>query len=138
MTKGLIICKKCKKKFNQRPHNHVNGKQNGCPFCRSSISKGEEEFRQFIQSIIPSTYKTKRGEIIPRQELDVYIPSRKIAFEFNGRYWHEHIDAEERDERKRHSCEKLGIKLYVIWDDEWKNNRKNVEEKILKILKTII
>jgi hypothetical protein len=131
LTKATITCS-THGDFEQLPSNHLYNKQ-GCPKCASIFSKPEEEFRQFIQSIIPA-YKTSRGEIIPKQELDVFIPSRKIAFEFNGRYWHEHIDAEERDERKRHSCEKLGIKLYVIWDDEWKNDKEETKQRIREII----
>jgi Protein of unknown function (DUF723). len=119
--------------FEQLPYNHIFN-ESGCPSCSNNFSKPEEELRQFIQSLIPSAYKTSRGEIIPKQELDVFIPSRKIAFEFNGRYWHEHIDAEERDERKRQSCQKLGIQLHEIWENDWNNHKEKTKQKIREII----
>jgi hypothetical protein len=121
--------------FEQLPYNHIYN-ESCCPKCVKTYFRTEEEFRQFIQSLIPSAYKTAKGEIIPKQELDVYIPSRKIAFEFQGEYWHKHhhVDTEERDERKRQSCKNLGIKLYEIWENDWNNNREEIKRKVTEFI----
>jgi Protein of unknown function (DUF723). len=122
--------------FDQLPCNHLYN-EHGCPSCSNNFSKPEEELRQFIQSLIPSAYKTRIGEIIPKQELDVYIPSRKIAFEFQGEYWHNELynhKVKERDERKRQSCQKLEIKLYEIWENDWNNNKEETKQKIREII----
>jgi DNA G:T-mismatch repair endonuclease len=132
-TKVKIICPE-HGEFIQSSNNHLHGR--GCPSCALTFSKPEEELRQFIQGLIPSAYKTSRGEIIPKQELDVFIPSRKIAFEFQGEYWHKHhhVDVEERDERKRQSCQKLGIQLYEIWENDWNNHKEETKQKIREII----
>jgi DNA G:T-mismatch repair endonuclease len=132
-SKVKIICQK-HGSFWQVASWHLQSR--GCPSCSHTFSRPEEEFRQFIQSLIPSAYKTKLGEIIPKQELDVYLPSRKIAFEFQGEYWHKHhhVDAEERDERKRQSCQKLGIKLYEIWENDWNNHKEEIKTHIDDII----
>jgi hypothetical protein len=134
LSKVKIICKE-HGKFWQIPNNHIS-RGDGCPKCASTFSKPEEELRQFIQLLVPSAYKTRIGEIIPKQELDVFIPELKIAFEFQGEYWHKHhhVDVEERDERKRQSCQKLEIKLYEIWENDWINHRKETENQIKQIL----
>jgi DNA G:T-mismatch repair endonuclease len=133
-VKVKIICPE-HGEFWQNPNAHIVSKA-GCIKCVKNDSKPEKELRQFIQSIIPSAVKSHINTVIPRQELDVYIPELKIAFEFQGEYWHKHhhIDVEERDERKRQSCQKLGIRLYEIWENDWKYNRKSVEKRIKQIL----
>jgi hypothetical protein len=135
LQKVEIICRK-HGSFWQVPNSHIFSFC-GCPKCAITFSKPEEELRQFIQSLVPSAYKTKLGEIIPKQELDVFIPSIKIAFEFQGEYWHKHIDAEERDERKRQSCQKLGIQLYEIWENDWNNDKEKIKHSIKEIINSI-
>ena len=58
----------------------------------------------------------------------------RIAFELNGEYHHNLPGAKERDERKKKACEKLGIKLIIIWYEDWKMFRPSVEGEIRKIL----
>ena len=48
-------------------------------------------------------------------ELDVYIPSKKIAIEYDGHHWHE--NKTEKDLEKNKKCERDGIKLYRIRED---------------------
>lgn len=66
-------------------------------------------------------------QILPNGlELDIYCPSKKIAIEFNGLYYHS-FDENTYDieyEQYRHLmktifCEQLGIHLYQITEDEW-------------------
>ena len=45
-------------------------------------------------------------------ELDVYIPAKRIAIEYDGSYWHRHKT--EMDLEKNSKCKKDGIKLYRI------------------------
>lgn len=66
-------------------------------------------------------------------ELDIYIPEKKVAVEFNGLYFHS--SACNRDKQyhftKSKLCEDLGIRLIHIYEDEWKYNR----EKVCQLLK---
>lgn len=48
-------------------------------------------------------------------ELDIYIPSIKVAIEYNGSYFHK--GREEKDRQKKEYCETHGIKLIVVKDD---------------------
>lgn len=66
------------------------------------------------------------------KELDIYIPSKKIAIEFNGCYWHSdatkqknyHID-------KFLECKDKGIQLIQIWED-WMINKPDIIWSFLK------
>ena len=65
-------------------------------------------------------------------ELDIYIPSKKIAIEFNGYRWHSdkykpkkyHVD-------KYKKCEANGIQLISIWED-WMMYKPTIVESIIK------
>lgn len=57
-------------------------------------------------------YNTK--SIIKPYEIDVYYPSFKLAFEYNGKGWHFKDDVVERDKIKRKKCEENDITLIVL------------------------
>ena len=60
----------------------------GCPSCiNNGKSKGEEEVAQYIESF---GLKIERGrrDIIPPKELDIYIPEKNLAIEYNGIAFH--------------------------------------------------
>jgi hypothetical protein len=69
------------------------------------------------------------------KELDIYIPELKLAFEYNGVYWH----SEEYHPRDSHlnktlACEALGIRLIHIWSDDWLWNTLLMKRKIKALL----
>lgn len=92
-----------------------------------SPSNEEAELFQFVRSIAPDARQTVR-DIIKPQELDVYVPSRNLAIEFDGSYWH---TDEFKDSGyhlgKTEACEALGIRLIHIFEWEWTNNKKVVK-----------
>jgi len=55
--------------------------------CRDSVSKIELSLVEFVKSLnIPIQHSNRT--IIAPLELDIVIPSKKLAIEFNGNYWH--------------------------------------------------
>jgi len=84
---------------------------NGCPVCNSERSTSFPEYALVY-------YLEKYGlEVIhlyreKGYELDVYIPSKKIAIEYDGSFWHE--NKTKKDLEKNQKCKKDGIKLYRI------------------------
>lgn len=91
-----------------------------------NTSHEEKEIRKFVSEElgIPAVYNSKT--VISPLELDVYIPSKNTAIEFNGNYWHsdEYIDKNyHRD--KTLNCTKKGIRLIHIFEYEWTDERKN-------------
>lgn len=73
-------------------------------------------------------------KIIEGQELDIYIPDKNVAIEFNGNYWHssEVINDKFYHFNKSYLCEQKGIRLIHIYEYQWEDNVKR------EILKSII
>lgn len=93
-------------------------------------SKGERNLVEFIDSLDLECTRNDRT-IIPPQELDVYIPEKKIAIEFNGLYWHsEKYKDKNYHYNKWKSCKEKGIQLLQIWEDDWIDRREIVESML--------
>lgn len=129
-----FVCKKCDNIFKD----HL---QDGrIPICRKcnpviqSVSEKEiyEYLLPFCSDIIMSDRKILNGK-----ELDMYIPSKKIAIEFNGNYYHSEVYGgvgKEYHINKTKLCEAKGIKLVHIFEDEWLFKQNIVKSKLLNIL----
>ena len=70
-------------------------------------------------------YEINTRSIISPLELDIYIPSKSLAIEVNGIYWHSELSGKDRNYHlnKTIACEKKGIQLLQFWDieieDKW-------------------
>jgi hypothetical protein len=130
-TKIKIICPK-HGIFEQLPYDHIAG--HGCNKCTSSVSSDENQINDFILSLGFDTICSSMSIIKPYQ-LDIFIPSKNIAIEYDGLYWHSekfmdknyHLD-------KTIACEKEGIKLIHIFEDEWLNKQDIVKSRLKNIL----
>lgn len=62
----------------------------------------------------------KKRDIISPYELDILIPDKNIAIEYNGLYWHSEV-YKEKDYHlnKMLRCSEVGIDLIQIWEDDW-------------------
>ena len=111
-----------------------------CTTCNSGISTFEKEVTDFIRSILPYTTSVEENKrILPNnRELDIYIPSLKIAIECDGLYWHSEIGGCKNKMyhiSKTEECEKLGVRLIHLFEDEWINKKELVKSKLKHILK---
>jgi hypothetical protein len=92
-------------------------------FVKGYQSSGEAEVRNFIKSLGFSGNQSNK--IVPGTQIDIYIPEKNFAIEYNGAYWHS--DEIKHDKayhwRRTKLCEKFGIILYHIYEWEWKNER---------------
>ncbi len=112
----------------------TDGKKTGCPRCasRSRVSKAESELAAFIHEILPQeTIITSDRSVIPPKELDIYVPGKHIAVEFNGLYWH----GDSKKGRRYHydkwkQCSDQGIQLLTIWEDQWRDKRNLIEDML--------
>ena len=88
-----------------------------------STSGVETKVIDFIRSLGIECVQSDRETIHPL-ELDVLIPSHKLAFEINGVYWHGASNAEEdrvyrlKHRRKTEEAEAAGIRLVHLTDVE--------------------
>jgi len=73
--------------------------------------------------------------IIKPNQLDIFIPSHNLAIEFNGLYWHsEQYKPNNYHLNKTESCEKQGIQLIHIFEDEWLFKQDIVKSRLLNII----
>jgi hypothetical protein len=102
---------------------------NGCPICKSERATSFPEYaiefylKKYGLDVI-HTYREKG------YELDIYIPSKKIAIECNGIYWHSKNNSSFH-QNKYKECRQKGIQLLTIWED-WIRNKPEIVESIIK------
>lgn len=93
----------------------------------NNISKAELEVLDFLNELEHGFKNTKIFGI----ELDGYNPNIKVAMEFNGLYWHsESIKGKNLHERKYRICKENDIRLFTIFEDEWKHRQSQVKSFI--------
>ena len=114
-TKIIIKCPK-HGMFHQRAESHLKGQ--GCPLCYHRASKWEKKLFSFTKQLYPDAVASYRGWYPgkPHREIDIFIPSLSIGFECNGVYWHK-IFKDNDCSDKVLEASKLGILLYVLWDN---------------------
>lgn len=85
----------------------------------SGKSKFEEEIEEFLKSL-KVRYSRNNYNIITPKELDFYIPSKKVAIEFNGLFFHStQFKSKNFHLEKTELCEKQNIRLLHIFEDSW-------------------
>lgn len=134
-NKVCIICKK-HGEFWQSPWHHLSGC--GCPSCSHPVSKIENEIVDYLKSILGDVeIEQNNRKVLNGKELDIYIPSLKFAIEYNGLYWHTDNIHSDRNYHlnKTKECNKNGIKLIQIFEDEYLNKKEIVLSSLSHILK---
>lgn len=118
--------------------------ENICPSCyprTKNKSIKELELLEFIKQHYSGEIKSGSRTIIFPYELDIFIPEKNIAIEFNGIYWHcENVGKQNRvskfrEYEKHQMCQSEGIQLISIFEDEWDNQQEIVKQRLLHILK---
>ena len=128
-----IICKNGHI-FSQMPNKHLSG--HSCPYCTNNISRQEKEIVKHIKSL-GFNVETNNRKLLPNnKEIDIYIPEKKVAIEFDGLYWHNEIKKPDKNYHlnKTIDCYKNDIRLIHIFEDEWLYNKEIVKSRINSIL----
>lgn len=106
--------------FKQIASYHRNGC--GCPKCARVMSKGEDEIAEYIRTTFGYKISQRDRSVLKPRELDIYVPDRKIAIEYDGLIWHSEMYKKEMTNyhlSKTDECKKNGIRLIHIFEDEW-------------------
>jgi len=105
----------------------------GCPKCHSQqlSSKAEVELAGYIESLGLKIIRNDRT-ILKQKELDIYVPDKMIAFEYNGVYWHAEARGKDKNYHynKWREAKEAGVQLIQIWEDDWIKNRPLIEEMV--------
>lgn len=109
-----------------------------CHGCMpGSYSVCEKELYNYINNIIPSTNNyTFNEHRYGGRELDIYIPSKNIAIEYNGLYWHSEQNGKDKSYHlnKTTLCESKSIRLIHVFEDEWLYKEQIVKNRLRSIL----
>jgi hypothetical protein len=129
--KVKIICPE-HGEFEQTPDSHLRGC--GCPNCSNVISKSENEIKDFITSLNIPFISNDRKLIYPL-EIDIYIQDHNLAIEFDGLYWHSELHKPNNYHvNKTELCQKQGVQLIHIFEDEWLFKKDIVKSRLKNIL----
>lgn len=104
-----------------------------CPACKPNGSRAQHEIADWIVSQLKlDVGRNVRGIIAGRRELDIYVPMSNVAIEFNGLYWHgEKVKLSPAyHQQKTDACQAINIKLFHVFEDEWRDKRSIIESMI--------
>lgn len=122
--------------FTQKASDHLSGC--GCQECGRMFSRYETEIYDYIKDLLPKDTVIQKNNrtVLNGNELDIYIPDKKIAIEFDGLYWHNEINKPDKKYhlKKTEQCEENGIRLIHIFEDEWIYKQDIVRGRIKSIL----
>ena len=152
-----VYCEQCSKPFKKLPSSIKKTKHNFC--CKSCAAKYNNAHKTkgtriskleiWLSKQLPLLYPNlefhfNRKDAI-NGELDIYIPSLKLAFELNGIYHYEPIYGPEKlasiqtnDTRKAQACFERSIELCLIDISTQKYFKEQTATKFLSIITNII
>lgn len=115
-TYGKFRCKKCGNVFENYLYYNVR-----CLKCYPHIrSEAERELAEFVKSLCVGDVISGDRKLLYPKELDIVVPSKKIAIEYNGLFWHsDEVVDNSYHKFKTDEVEKLGYQLIQIFEDEW-------------------
>lgn len=157
-TRTQHVCHVCKSSFDRPPSWRKS--KSGHSFCSKScackwnnthktkgtrISKLETWMAKRLPQLYPNLeFHFNRKDAI-ESELDIYVPSLKLAFELNGIFHYEPIYGEEKlasiksnDDRKFQACLERGIELCIIDSSRLKYFKDKNVIPFLQIIQDII
>ena len=104
-------CRDCGATFTRR----------GVPYCRCHRSFAmEDALFRLVRGLCPDAVRGTRGVLPSGREIDVFVPSRNIGFEFDGLYWHSELYRDRGYHLgKTEEAEAVGVRLVHVFEDEW-------------------
>jgi hypothetical protein len=109
----------------------------GIDISRHNVSSIERQVVDYVKSILPDTeIITSDRTIIKPKELDVVIPSKKIAIEIHGLSWHSELCGKGPNYHlaKMQAANSAGYRLIQLTDAEWINSQSLVKSRLSVIL----
>ena len=127
-----------------------------CVNCepKHGVSNLEKNLLNYIKEIYQGTILENDKTIITPKELDIVLPELKLAFEFDGTFWHmddriyeatylnkkKNMTAKEiwdYDNQKIKLCEDVGYKLIRIKELDWVNDSINTKNFIKNLINEV-
>ena len=113
---------KCKYNHEWQATIHDRSSGRGCPFCKTRYSSSfpEQAIFFYVKKLCDDAQSRYKLRPASNTEFDIYIPSKKVAIEFDGAYWHDAADTHEKEISKFRVCENYGIYLIRVKEDTGK------------------
>jgi len=99
------------------------------------FSMDEKELGDYIESLGVEVIRNDKTIINPL-ELDIVIPSQKLAIEYCGLYWHTEFKGKSSiyHKYKLDRCNENGYRLITLFENEWLNKKELIKKKIKHII----
>ena len=96
----------------------------GCPVCaqQSQTSFPEQAIYYYLKQVFPDTLNRY---ISDKREIDIFIPSKNIGFEYNGYFSHK--KKAKKDAEKKTFFHSVGVTLFIIKECKTEDERKNAD-----------
>lgn len=139
-------CKLCGREFIARINEnwYSQGKYRSYVKCEkcfprlTSKSNAESEISEYLQKLLKQDVEIIRNtrRVISPKELDIYIPAKRLAIEYDGLYHHSENVGKPKDFHiyKTRRCKEKGIRLIHIFEDEWIHSKDIVKNRLAAIL----
>jgi len=137
-----FFCDDCKENFEIYKKTFYGRYNLDVKICTKCNPIGSVHISGLEQNLFNFIYENHTGNIyqnikniIKPYELDIYLPELKIAFEFNGLFWHNEIGTINTYHlNKTELSENKGIQLIHIYEDDWKHKQLIIKSIILNKL----
>lgn len=118
---------KCKKGHEWQATIANRNRGTGCPDCAKELQTSfpEQAIYFYVKKLFPDAIN---GDNHLGMELDIYIPSKKVALEYDGAFWHKN---RKRDEKKVKLCKENNIFLIRVKENE---NSEIIENENIKLI----
>lgn len=137
----VLFCDVEEKEYKIHPVTYNRRKRNGeivstyLNPLNKYYSNGEKELLEFIKTVYDGEILTNNRSVLGNYELDIFIPSLNLAFEYNGMYFHsDNFKPKKYHQNKFLKAKERNIRLIQIWEDEWFNEREKIESYIKHVL----
>lgn len=116
-------------------HDRGTGGTN-CPICsaRQFTSFPEQAIFYYIKQIFPDASNRYKKIFGTSMEFDIYVPSAKVAIEYDGVHWHRTEEEHKRELKKYALCQKHNVILIRVKEIS-KQTWNNVADKVYYLKK---
>lgn len=98
----------------------------GCPSCFGPMpSQAEDGLADVVERLVRplQVLRSQRGMLGDGTELDIVVPDKGLAVEFNGLYWHSSEAGRACDYHAKKSAagRAHGLQVVHVWEDSWRD-----------------
>lgn len=145
-----VVWWKCKKNHSWKAAISDRSRGYNCPKCAEErrVSFPEKAILFYVKKVFSDVKANYKPEWLAPQEIDIYIPTYKIAIEYDGVYGHSKSVGQKRDEKKNYLCRQNDVILIRIREplcpqlnnesiNYMMNSSKDLKEAILFVLQQL-